>query len=144
MSKPSRRPTRAARSLPGAKVFDPRDAMIDVLKKDVLMLAALSKKQHDEITELINQIGEVNLRVRFVMEMFKYEKGSRVVGPDGAPVDVEVTSMYGLYMRDRERFLAALLRGVDDGQATGTHGEGQAAATGTGPAPGRPALALVP
>ncbi len=78
------------------------------LYKAIAMLGQLQKKQHAELELLAEHLSEVSLRVRYIMQHFKFEKGSRMLGLDGMPIVGEIATLFDRYNAERDRFLASL------------------------------------
>src|SRR5438552_9314745 len=81
-------------------------------------IAARLDEQTTFNNQLLEQIAELHLRVRYLMETFKYKKPSLLIG--GAE---EQTTLYKLYVSgDRERFLSNLERLTNESLQTSGSG----------------------
>lgn len=83
-------------------------------QQDILAMMAQQKQllieQQVVVDAYLGQLAEINLRVRFVMDHFKFSKGATIAGPDGRPLDVEVRSLYELYLLNRTQFMLQMER----------------------------------
>lgn len=137
-------PSRAKlRKLAAAKKSD-TERVADITYRELYsaltQLGALVKKHHEEIAMLADNLSEVSLRLRYVMQHFKFHKSAGMLDANGQPLVGEVATLFDRYNAERDRFLASLTKdldhdvapadshdraeGRDAGRAPGTHERG--------------------
>lgn len=106
--------------------------------KALTQLGGIVKQRHDDLRILADNLAEVSLRVRYVMQHFKFQKGSAMLGFDGRPIAGEIATLFDRYTVERERFLAALSQETaHDVTSTDSHDGAKDAGATRAPAAGR-------
>lgn len=85
---------------------------------------------------LLDQVTELNLRVRFTMQSTLVQKKNTGIVAPGKP-EVEITNLYHVYVEGgRDRFLAAIQREMEalDQQIAQENAHAESAASGPDPA----------
>lgn len=113
-SRSKRRKIELARAAPKPDAQRVRDVTYNELYQSIVALGRLQQKQHHELQLLADNLAEISLRVRYIMQHFKFARGAKIVGADGREVIGEVATLFDLYMKEREPFLASLSRELHD------------------------------
>lgn len=114
----------------------------DIIERVGKGLQAQMENQQEQIDLLTTQLAESHLRLRFVMDHFKFERTvpSQIIG---APAEITTATLYDLYLHQREAFMERMLAETESDHASGTPAPADAGPEASNP-DHEPGLALYP